>query len=203
MGRIPVRPKPKKEGDGMNEVGEEKPGNEEGPREDEGKMEEIDIDDEEAPATCMPCTEPGKPTKKEIEEHAVTHLPFRSWCPQCVMGKAKDDPHRKVEQEVKEAGMPIVSIDYMYLGKRGESESKEEYESKSSAVPTIVMRCHRTKSTFAHVCKNKGASDTWIVKRLAKDIDSLGYGALILRSDYEPAIIQLQEAVKKQRNAHT
>ena len=187
----------------MNEVGEEKPGNEEGPREDEGKMEEIDIDDEEVPATCIPCTEPCKPTKKEIEEHAVTHLPFRSWCPQCVMGKAKDDPHRKVEQEVKEAGMPIVTIDYMYLGKRGESESKEEYESKSNSVPTIVMRCHRTKSTFAHVCKNKGASDTWIVKRLAKDIDSLGYGAVILRSDNEPAIIQLQEAIKNQRNAHT
>ena len=27
--------------------------------------------------------DPGAPTPKEVEEHNVTHLPFRSWCPHC------------------------------------------------------------------------------------------------------------------------
>ena len=116
----------------MNEVGEEKPGKDDEEREPpadsaadvpavpDDEMEEITMDDEEEAVHCSPCKEPGQPTKREIEEHAVTHLPFRMWCPFCVQGKSKDDPHRKVEQEVKEAGMPIVSFDYMYLGKRGE-----------------------------------------------------------------------------------
>ena len=27
---------------------------------------------------------PAKPSKEEVDEHMVTHLPFRSWCPHCV-----------------------------------------------------------------------------------------------------------------------
>ena len=30
---------------------------------------------------------PGNPTKAEIEDHDVTHLPYRSWCSHCVRGK--------------------------------------------------------------------------------------------------------------------
>ena len=105
---FPVRPKPEKMGDGMNEVGEEKPGKEDEEREPpadsaadvpavpDDEMEEITMDDEEEAVHCSPCKEPGQPTKREIEEHAVTHLPFRMCCPFCVQGKSKDDPHRKV-----------------------------------------------------------------------------------------------------------
>ena len=28
-----------------------------------------------------------KPTKKEVEEHEVTHLPYRNWCWACVQGR--------------------------------------------------------------------------------------------------------------------
>ena len=37
--------------------------------------------------------DPGAPTETEIEQHNVTHLPFRAWCPSCVEGKARDRPH--------------------------------------------------------------------------------------------------------------
>ena len=50
------------------------------------------------------------PTQEEIEAHQVTHLPFRSWCPACVKGKAKDEAHFK-----KDTGnmgeVPVVSMD--------------------------------------------------------------------------------------------
>ena len=36
-----------------------------------------------------------EPSKKEIEEHMVTHLPFREWCPRCVKGKSVSRPHRQ------------------------------------------------------------------------------------------------------------
>ena len=195
--RDPIRPKPKTEGDGIGEVGEQSPG-EERKMEDEKEEESAEEEDEE-PVYCRPCKEPGQPTKEEMDQHAITHLPFRRWCPFCVKGKAKDDPHRKVEQEVKEAGVPIISMDYMYLGNQGERLEKEE----QGGVPTVVMRCNRSRVTFAHVCRAKGATDEWVVKKLAKDIDSLGYGSVVLRADNEPAIVQMQEAIKEQRTAHT
>eukprot|EP00971_Amphidinium_carterae_P268111 5319209-Amphidinium_carterae.1 len=34
--------------------------------------------------------QPLQPTKKEQEEHRLTHMPYRSWCPICV--KAKGQP---------------------------------------------------------------------------------------------------------------
>ena len=37
---------------------------------------------------------PGRPTKKEIEDLGVSHLPFRSWCRHCVRGRAQGSPHR-------------------------------------------------------------------------------------------------------------
>ena len=41
---------------------------------------------------------PKRPTVKEVEEHNLTHLPFRNWCIFCVKGKSKDDPHRRKDQ---------------------------------------------------------------------------------------------------------
>ena len=32
------------------------------------------------------------PSKREVEEHMATHIPFRNWCAHCVRGKSKSDP---------------------------------------------------------------------------------------------------------------
>ncbi len=34
------------------------------------------------------------PNKKEVEEHNVDHVVFRSWCPDCVKGRAEVCGHR-------------------------------------------------------------------------------------------------------------
>ena len=31
----------------------------------------------------------NKPTAKEREEHEATHMPFRDWCPHCMMGRGE------------------------------------------------------------------------------------------------------------------
>ena len=38
---------------------------------------------------------PKDPTKKEKEEHELTHMPFRSWCEDCVKSRARNAHHRK------------------------------------------------------------------------------------------------------------
>lgn len=55
-------------------------------------MEVADADDEqkieEARKPKMRRS-PEEPTRQEREEHELTHLPFRSWCPCYVAAKAK------------------------------------------------------------------------------------------------------------------
>ena len=50
---------------------------------------------------------PGDPTDKEVEEHNVTHLPHRSWCPVCVKARGKEVAHKKVREQGE---VPTVSI---------------------------------------------------------------------------------------------
>ena len=40
-----------------------------------------------------------KPSNDEVDEHMLTHLPFRSWCPHCVRGKSKGKPHKRKDEE--------------------------------------------------------------------------------------------------------
>ena len=56
----------------------------------------------------------ARPSKEEVELHDLTHLPYRSWCPHCVKGKAKRHHHRKKRQK-KRSEVPVISIDYMWL----------------------------------------------------------------------------------------
>ena len=39
--------------------------------------------------------DPRLPSPREVEEHNLTHLPYRNWCPQCVRGRGQDLDHRK------------------------------------------------------------------------------------------------------------
>ena len=57
---------------------------------------------------CGECTEgvpakamkaPEEPTAKEREEHNATHIPFRSWCRHCVIGRAQNASHFKLGAE--------------------------------------------------------------------------------------------------------
>ena len=44
---------------------------------------------------------PKEPSREEVDEHNVTHTPYRSWCPHCVSGRAKDYPHKRLEDDEK------------------------------------------------------------------------------------------------------
>ena len=63
---------------------------------EEIKCEEVESDEARAPEVLR---DPGAPTQKELDEHNTTHLPFRSWCPHCVAGKAQDRPHRMRKED--------------------------------------------------------------------------------------------------------
>ena len=35
------------------------------------------------------------PSESEVEQHELTHLPFRNWCRHCVRAKGKESPHHE------------------------------------------------------------------------------------------------------------
>ena len=36
-----------------------------------------------------------KPKRAEVDEHLITHLPFRPWCSECIQGRGVARPHRR------------------------------------------------------------------------------------------------------------
>ena len=54
--------------------------------------EDIDDEVEQEAEVQRPFRDPGAPSKNEILEHNLTHIPPRPWCPHCVRGKSKDSP---------------------------------------------------------------------------------------------------------------
>ena len=57
-----------------------------------------EVGDEEAiPAKAIPS--PTQPTRKEIQEHVLTHLPPRSWCRHCLMRRGTSLPHFRSKTE--------------------------------------------------------------------------------------------------------
>ena len=119
-----------------------------------------------------------EPSKKEIEEHMATHIPFREWCPHCVKGKSASRHHKRRSEIESESRMPTVSIDYMFM-----EDGKAEL-----GMPILVMRDSETRMIQAYVVPQKGV-DGYAVKRLSKDIDLLGHKRMIFKSDNEPALV--------------
>lgn len=80
----------------------------------------------------------GLPSKEEGDIHNMTHLPFRSWCPSCVTGRARDRPHRKGGGQ-GEQRIPEIVFDYAFLGAEGRQDT----------VAVLVIRVRRTQMLFA------------------------------------------------------
>ena len=129
---------------------------------------------------------PAAPSQQEIEDHNVNHLPFRSWCKHCVRGKSKAHPHRVTDNRI--SGVPIVSIDYMFM-----SENQKATEEKG--MPNLVLKDRDTKTIKACTVTSKGIND-YAVRRIVKAIEELGHKKIILKSDGESAIVALKRRIK-------
>ena len=66
---------------------------------DEEQEDKQEVEEADKP---KPICKPLRPIIKEVEEHNLTHLPFRNWCIFCVRGKAKDDPHTRRRKQDEE-----------------------------------------------------------------------------------------------------
>ena len=89
--------------------------------------------------------DPKMPSKEEVEEHYLTHLPYRSWCQFCVQGKGEVAPHLK--QKKREDGLMEIRFDYCFMRTHG-----------SPMATVLVAREKSTRMTLATVVPMKGGS---------------------------------------------
>jgi hypothetical protein len=59
--------------------------------------------------------DPGMPSRQDVIEHNVTHMPYRSWCARCVRGRGRNNPHRTTSIKISNAGVPVITGDYGFL----------------------------------------------------------------------------------------
>ena len=92
----------------------------------EEEEEEVQVDEEhpaevsEDPAAeeevVRIAADPGQPSHKQVEEHRTRgHIPYRSWCQWCNLGRGRGQQHRARPSST----IPIVAIDYFFLTEAG------------------------------------------------------------------------------------
>ena len=128
---------------------------------------------------------PRTPSKAEWERHVVSHMPFRDWCRHCVAGRGLERRHQR--HPGHDDQYPLVCIDYGYLS--------------GDATPMLVAKDRRTGMVFALPVERKGAADPHAVEQLAAWVDMLGSSQMAIRSDGEPALMQVAAAVRDARRA--
>ena len=55
--------------------------------------EEITINEEQDTEPLKTARDPRLPSPEDVECHHCCHIPFRSWCRWCIMGRGRGDPH--------------------------------------------------------------------------------------------------------------
>lgn len=134
---------------------------------------------------------PEAPTQAQIQEHRSRgHVPFRSWCVECIAGRMKNPPHRRSAK--RGDGVPVVGFDYCFL--------RDDDDDKTLTV--LVTKDMDSRVLFADVCPEKGATE-FSVELAVANIDRLGRTRVAIKADQEPALTNLVSCIKRAREHET
>ena len=163
--------------------------------------ETVEIEPEE-PEPIVVAPSPELPSAADIEQHRVTHIPFRSWCRHCCMGRGTGEQRGRHQGRTHD--IPIIGVDYWYMTSRGldlRNEMPEFPETASGEaalrtarqdgriVKCLVVRCSATKCVFGHVVPVKGDDeDKFAANLVSRDVAWLGHVKLLLKTDNEVSL---------------
>ena len=150
------------------------------------------------PKHIMPT--PVLPSASDILKHRECHIPYQSWCEDCVEGRGREMGHSHVDMVSR--SIPTIAFDYLFINDKGvflRAEVDEKtFEEDPSGIKVLVVKDSKSKMLFAHVVPAKGIDKKrFAVDMLRDDIVWLGYSRVILKSDNELAIIKLGEETMK------
>ena len=127
-------------------------------------------------------TSPKTPTAAERALHALTHRPYRDWCPFCVAGNRPNSPHRRVKSH---ADLPMMGADYAFFGDAG------------NLITYLVVLIRPFGVFSASVVDSKGATPH-AVRVLSDWIKMCGLVQFLYRSDLESSIKHLAETAVRE-----
>ena len=149
---------------------------------------------------------PYTPSAREVEAHELTHCPPRQWCDHCVKGQSKDVPHATIKGDLSESSIVRVMMDYCFLTEDavGQSTDHEETEKAKTSLTVLVLVESLCRSIWAYAVESKGASEAWVVEQILEDMQTVGLSneRIILKTDQEPSITELQRSIVEARAGH-
>ena len=171
--------------------------------------DQVEIQPEQEAADLKIAFAPTKPSAAEIEEHRVTHYPYRSWCDECREGRGLGE-HRG-RHAGRSHDIPRVGIDYWYIttgGLKTRQDITNEFpqdeggetsltaaRENATIMKCLIVRCHESKAVFAHAVPVKGRDeDNYVASLITTDVAFMGHVKLIIKSDNEPALLALAHA---------
>ena len=126
--------------------------------------------------------EPRAPTERELKEHCLTHLPYKSWCWVCRAARGYTAAHVHSDEMCE---FPIASADYSFMG---------ETESPGCIASLNIKDCG-SKCTISFAVPKKGR-DEYAVQRTVQALKFFGHKEVIFKSDQEPSICALIDEVR-------
>ena len=147
----------------------------------ENLPEDIQVPREQAPVR--------EPSQDEQRRHALTHIPFQSWCSSCIQHRARADRHQR--HPVADREHPTICFDFAYTAR----------ESSSPKLVCLVACCNFTGAYQAWPVPSKGGNLQlrFMTSEITRWIATLGHSEVTLRSDPEPVCLSLQKLVQAQR----
>ena len=148
---------------------------------------------------------PNMPSQREIDDHNLTHCPYRAWCEACVRGQAKDDCHMTITGIDAESSVTRVCIDYCFLTEKVKAQENEHVEEVKASISMTILVMIETmcRSIWAYAVESKG-SDAWVAEQMVDDLETVGLAneRIIIKADQEAAITDMQKTVAKLRKDH-
>ena len=126
-----------------------------------------DLEPEAGRRMAIKMHDPALPSKAEVEEHALTHLPYRNWCSHCVRAKGKAADHRR--QLDRPRDIRELHMDYCFMGTGAISDA---INPKVTAI--LAVKEKDTKMILGTVVPKKGSTHEFVAKRVIAFIDELG-----------------------------
>ena len=157
--------------------------------EEEESLDQLTLEQRAQQGATGPRTlsSPQLPSQEEQDRHNLTHADFAPWCRYCVMGKGKEDPHKRRSVSAGSSAdpdIPVIQVDYQFYSREGD---QVQGEAKLATVCTAVD-CSSGWPLSTMVPFKGRTADHYLGLTLVNWINNLGYKKIIIRIDQESAL---------------
>ena len=135
---------------------------------------------------------PKAPSKEVQARHNLTHLPYASWCPWCIMGRRANAPHYR--SDGSDRTLPLLVVDYAFI--------RDKDDEVLSTL--LVGKLYPSRKVLACVVESKGVVDMYGVQRVSAFIRESGLVDFnfVVKSDQESSIVAMLEQAIRRSGRH-